>query len=173
MGMRHIVAVAALSLTALSLRPERLAGQSLGPFPSPTPDTTRRAIPVQAQRPAAPAAAQLMFMQWRGQYGGGDLSTQVATSSERWSRMWGMVGQETPRALDATREMGVYVAIGERPTGGYRVEVLRATEQGDALVVEYSVGAPGDRVVTQAFTSPWVIAVLPRSSLPVRFRRVD
>lgn len=176
MRIRQRITIFAITLSALSLWSDVLAGQLTPPWPPLPPppplDTTHRPITVIAEPRAA--VGRPFYLQWRGQNGGGDLSRQVAMSDESWSRMWSMVGQRPPRALDSTREMAVLIAIGERPTGGYRVDVVRTTNEGGVLVVEYVQRAPSpDQVVTQAFTNPWVIAVIPRSSLPVRFRVVS
>jgi hypothetical protein len=106
-------------------------------------------------------------------YGGSaDLETTVARNQQRWASLWHRINGEPPRALEVAAEMGVMVQLGERPTGGYQVRLLRSYAENGSCVIEFTEVAPApDRYVTQALTQPWVIAVVPASELPVVFRK--
>ena len=136
-----------------------------------TPTVVTPAVPAKV---LANAVGQTL-PQWRGQYGGGpEFSTEVKTTEARWSQLWRRLDKEVPQSLDPAREMAVFIAIGQRPTGGYKVQVLSATEKGNKLVVKYTDGKPSsDTYTTQAITNPWVIAVIPKTSLAVTFENVD
>ena len=110
--------------------------------------------------------------QWRGQYGGyPEFTTRVLRGNDAWAGFWKQVGRDMPRQLDPAAEMAVTVFIGERRTGGYVVQVLSAGVDQDNLVVVYEEQAPGpDQFVTQALTTPWVVAVVPLSDRPVVFQ---
>lgn len=76
-----------------------------------------------------------------------------------------------PATMDEAREMAVFISVGKRPTGGFRPEVLSAVVDDGQLLVTYTDGEPArDRYVTQAVTQPWVVVLLPVSSLHVVFR---
>ncbi len=130
-----------------------------------------RAVPVVSVQPARPAGSAALT-QWHGADGGSaDLETTVARNQQQWASLWQRINGTPPRALDIATEMGVMVQLGERPTGGYQVRLLRSFTENGRYVVEYSEVAPApDRFVTQALTQPWVIAVVPASELPVVFR---
>lgn len=52
----------------------------------------------------------------------------------------------------------VGVFLGQRPTGGYSVKVVRASAANGVLTLVVRVGAPGPgSIVTQALTSPWTL----------------
>lgn len=132
---------------------------------------------VLAAQPAAPPAAaaapdQKEIPQWRGQYGGSqEFTTRVLRGNEAWASFWRQVNQDMPRPLDPATEMAVAVFIGQRSTGGYVVQVLSAGVDKDNFVVVYEERAPGpDQFVTQALTTPWVVAVVPLSDRPVVFQ---
>lgn len=160
--------------------PSGLAVSQLTP-PTLTPslqDPTGK-TPV-VETPVAPANAVAKAIgqtlpQWRGQYGGGpEFSTEIKTTEARWSQLWRRLDKEVPQRLDPAREMAIFIAIGKRPTGGYKVQVLSATVKGNQLVVKYTDGKPSsDTYVTQAVTNPWVVAVIPKTSLPVMFENID
>jgi hypothetical protein len=144
---------------ALVLFAALLAGCQSEPVPnSPSPEG-----------PNSPAPAPADLTQWSGQYRGGDaFSVRALRTGDEWAAFWRQVGRDAPRPLNMTAEMAVAIALGERRTGGYTVEIVRVYERGGQLVVEYREEAPGpDMMVTQALTAPWVVAIVPRSELPV------
>jgi len=110
--------------------------------------------------------------QWHGQYGGSPtLTTEVLRTAEQWDGFWKQVDKDPPRPFDPLKEMAVVIFIGQRPTGGFVPVVLSAGADQDSFVVVYDEGAPGpDKFVTQALTTPWVVAVVPLSDRPVVFR---
>lgn len=124
-------------------------------------------LPPTGTAAAAPAAAELP--QWRGQNeGDSEFSTRTIKTQESWSRFWNKLNRPLPQALDEARAMAVFIAIGERPTGGFKPRVVSATVRDEKLVVVYTDGKPSpDTFVTQVITHPWVIAIVPKTSLPV------
>lgn len=125
-----------------------------------------------ASAATASAPGSGVFQQWPGYYG--DWRTPhatVALTQLQWERLWSSVRKEPPRNLNLATEMGVIVHIGERPTGGYAVEVVRTYVENDRFVVEFTeIRPPPHSGTTQALTQPWVIAIVPRSELRVAFR---
>lgn len=62
------------------------------------------------------------------------------------------------------------VTYGEKPTGGYDVEITSIVEEADKLVVTVDFTEPGeDDIVTQALTYPYDLAMLDDPGLPVEF----
>jgi hypothetical protein len=62
------------------------------------------------------------------------------------------------------------VTYGEKPTGGYVVEITDITEEEGKLIVTAYFTEPGeDEMVTQAFTYPYDLAMLENPGLPVEF----
>jgi len=62
------------------------------------------------------------------------------------------------------------VTYGEKPTGGYVVEITDIAEEEGKLIVTAHFTEPGeDDMVTQALTYPYDLAMLDDPSLPVEF----
>ena len=124
----------------------------------------------QSQPEIAPQPVELV--QWSGETGGADTPrSEVIRTAEDWSSIWQRIGREPPRPLDPPGEMAVAIELGVKFTGGYSVEVAGTRVQAGALVVDYrEIAPPPGALVTQSLTNPWVIAVMPASSLPVVFR---
>lgn len=146
------------------------------PDPSLTPTVLAPNNPT-VQEPVQPAAqpksAQpTLPMQWASGYGGS--KQYYATSAidpSGWERLWNMIQQDPPQKLSPT-EMAVIIQLGERPTGGYSVKVLKGYPEGNVFYVEWAEEKPSsDSIVTMALTQPWVIAVFPKSELPVNFKK--
>ena len=121
---------------------------------------------------AAADSAPPAIPQWHGQHGGSPaLTTEVLRTAGQWNGFWDRVSRDAPRPFDPLKEMAVVICIGQRPTGGFVPTVLAAGVDKGGFVVVYDEGAPGpDKFVTQALTTPWVVAVVPLSDRPVVFR---
>lgn len=62
------------------------------------------------------------------------------------------------------------VTYGEKPTGGYSVEITDIKEDDEKLIVTAHFTEPGeDEMVTQALTYPYDLAMLEDPGLPVEF----
>lgn len=121
------------------------------------------------------AVAPAGFPQWHGQYeGDAEFSTQMIKTQVGWADFWERLRRPAPQALNETREMAVHIAVGEHRTGGFVPKVISATEQDGELVIVYTDGAPSpESFVTQVITHPWVIAMVPKSALPVETKRQE
>lgn len=111
-----------------------------------------------------PAATLAPLQQWRV-----NLSDQASTEpsawrlfdERQWQEFWARnYHQEPPPLPDLSRCSVLVVSGGERPTGGYRLEVVRAVKEPGKWVIEFVVHkpAPGS-FVTQALTCPAAVAV--------------
>jgi hypothetical protein len=110
-----------------------------------------------------------VIAQWSGPYGGSSTGgLRELRTAEQWLAFWQQVGREPPRALDTSREMGIALFLGEKTTGGYGAEITGVRVHEGRLVMVYRESSPApDAMVTQALTSPWVVAIVPRSEWPV------
>ncbi|MHB9131282.1 MAG: protease complex subunit PrcB family protein [Armatimonadota bacterium] len=101
--------------------------------------------------------------------------TAVIRDQDAWQQFWATNFSATTAApaIDFTQYMAVSVLAGQKPTGGYSVLITSLEQSNDRLVVNYRLRtpAPGE-VVTQAQTSPYAIAIVSASPLPVAFRNV-
>jgi hypothetical protein len=84
-----------------------------------------------------------------------------------------MKGQGGVRVLSDGQYTYVLLALGERPTGGYDISVLEASEQivdGQRTVVVRAkeVKPAPDMMVIQVLTYPVAVYRLPRTDLPVK-----
>jgi len=61
----------------------------------------------------------------------------------------------------------VYIALGERMTGGYLISVESVEQVGERVIVRYNEISPGeDDIVTLAITYPWIVLKV-QSDLPI------
>jgi hypothetical protein len=97
----------------------------------------------------------------------------VRTAAD-WATLWVRHAGERERPkVDFAREMVVGVFMGSRPTAGFSVEIVRAREEGQALVVEYrETRAASNAVTAQVLTSPYHIVAVPRHR-DVKFERIE
>lgn len=117
-----------------------------------------------------PGRLHAILGQWHGNsYSGSEFSVAKIYTADRWRQFWQeYLGRKQPVDFDESLHQAVYIELGVRPTGGYRVEVVRVCEDDKNLVLEYSEREPAPgQYVTQALTTPWVMVLLPRSDLRV------
>jgi hypothetical protein len=100
-------------------------------------------------------------------YDGSMHQTTYATTPEAYAQAWSsIVGGGEPPQIDFTREAALFVATGQRPTGGWRVGFAGVRKEGDALIIDAPVTGPGpDTIVTQALTSPYVVVAVEKASV--------
>ena len=113
----------------------------------------------------------------KGQSSQIDAAKQVsARTADDWAKLWtAHAGGRTQPAVDFTKEVVAAVFLGSRPSAGYAVDIVRARQEGVALVVSYKETRPApDSVAAQVLTSPYHIVAMPTGSATVvRFERVD
>lgn len=100
-----------------------------------------------------------------------DISQAPAEIQEWASRLVEAGGKGAKTAGEKTY---ILYALGERPTGGYGVDIRSIVERGDKLVVTVKETAPDpDSMVLQMITYPYVLAAVEKTDLPVRFVAVE
>ena len=106
-----------------------------------------------------------------------DKSRIVVRDRETWDSIWKRLLNPTPSypplpEIDFSREMLVIAAMGERPSGGYRILVNSAHNLGNRTEVEVQSMSPCG-LAPAIMTSPIDIVRIPRSDLTVTFREVE
>ena len=78
-------------------------------------------------------------------------------------------------AIDFNKEIAVGVFLGEKPTGGYDVEIVRAERVDGTLLISFVENTPRPgAMVTQAITQPFhIVRVTINGTGAVGFRRVS
>ena len=70
--------------------------------------------------------------------------------------------------------MVVGVFLGQRPSAGYSVEIIRTVDANGRLRVEYvETRPPAGSVTAQVLTAPFHLVAIPRHADPVSFEPVD
>jgi hypothetical protein len=114
----------------------------------------------------------------KGQYGNIVEGTQtVLRDEEAYASFWERLHTDqssVPERPDVDFEEKVVVGIvlGQRPTGGYSVEIdaALASDDGGEMQVTFTETVPGDGcIVTQALTSPYVLATVEARGEDVTF----
>jgi protease stability complex PrcB-like protein len=107
------------------------------------------------------------------------LQTVVRGPAE-WKTLWQKHASIKPNplpapAVDFSKEIVVGVFLGEKPTGGNDIDIIRIEQSGAALVIEYREKNPlPGSIVTQALTQPFhIVKVFGASSLRASFRRAS
>jgi protease stability complex PrcB-like protein len=121
-----------------------------------------------------PAAAPLRSLE-KGAMSQISSARQVAvTDRDAWARLWREHAPDRPLPnVDFTREMVAAVFMGERPRGGYAIEIVGYREQGGSVVVQYRETAPArDAITAQVIVSPYHLVALPRRAGTVTFEKL-
>lgn len=102
-----------------------------------------------------------------------DAAQIVAKTQEEWEQLWRKHAPDRPRpAVDFSKEMAVGVFLGSRPTAGYTLEIVGATESDGSLVVRYREARPSPGAMTaQVLTSPYHIVAVPFFPGGVKFEK--
>ena len=90
-----------------------------------------------------------------------------------WSRFYGaqLTIPAAPR-LNFERETVIAVMLGDKPSGGFDVEVIRVFEEQNELYVDVKITEPAEGAVTsQALTSPWSLITVLRGNYRVAWVR--
>jgi hypothetical protein len=91
----------------------------------------------------------------------------VAADEAAYRNAWdSTIGTGEPPAIDFATETAVFLFGGQRPTGGYALDVRGVTLEGDTLVVDAGVqGPPAGSMSTQALTFPYAVIAVPSRAI--------
>ena len=101
-------------------------------------------------------------------------TVRVARTEAEWTSLWREhTSRELPRpsvpTIDFAKEMVVCVLSGERPSGGYGIEVVDATFDGKALLLGTRETKPAaDAVVPMMITRPFHMIATPTTDADCR-----
>ncbi len=103
----------------------------------------------------------------------------LVRTKDEWEAVWkSMESTTVPRPpapeLDFDKIAVIVVFAGEKPTGGYKLEVRRITRSTDGkkLIIDVRELAPGKgAIVTQAFTSPYQAISVPAGDFALEVKR--
>src|SRR6266516_6410732 len=134
--------------------------------------TLRCWVPLLLLATSGAVAAQTAFrtLAWGTSSGIHDAAQVVVRKQAGWTDLWARhTSNQQPAPplpdVDFTREMVIAVFLGDKPTGGYGVEITRVDESRKAVFVyvHQTSPAPGDTVI-QTITQPHHIIAVARSS---------
>jgi len=110
---------------------------------------------------------------WAGLYSGGNEGARTILDPETWESLWRELSRDPAPKVDFKGQQVVAVFLGQRPSGGYSIEIVRVLP-GEAYVsVEYRERTPPPgRTPPEGATSPFALKLIPKSTLPVRFTRL-
>ena len=97
---------------------------------------------------------------------------RVLRDQDSWRTFWttNVNPAAMPPEIDFAQYMAVAVFVGQKPSEGYAVMITAVAQQDDRLLVYYRTHAPPpDAKVVEQATSPYSIAIVPTSLLPVVF----
>ncbi|HEV2145921.1 MAG TPA: protease complex subunit PrcB family protein [Longimicrobiaceae bacterium] len=103
----------------------------------------------------------------------------VVRSEAEWRRVWGKLHERVHpqpelRRVDFSRHAVLVAALGSRSSGGYSILVDSVSDAGGELRAVVRKVSPGAGcVVTQAFTQPVDVVLVPASGKRVRFVERD
>src|SRR5919108_3449580 len=101
----------------------------------------------------------------------------VARNQAEWDSVWKKHSVQTnpPPSpfIDFKKQIVVAVFLGEKPTGGYDVEIIRVEQSDGALVIHYREKSPlPGSIAIQALTQPFhIIQIVRDDNLKPTFRR--
>jgi arylamine N-acetyltransferase len=103
-----------------------------------------------------------------------DAAQIVAKTQQEWQALWQKHAADRPRpAVDFSKEMVVGVFLGSRPTAGYVLEIVSATQNDGTLAVRYRESAPSRGTMTaQVLTSSYHIVAVPFFPGGVKFEKI-
>lgn len=115
------------------------------------------------------------YRAWQGPEAGTSIrDTQVATTNAEWHALWSGLRRDPVPAFDASRQTGVAILLGRRPTPGYQIDVLGTEQRGDRVIVVIEEAPPANtrselrrRAHQPANSSPYAILLINSRGAPV------
>ena len=98
----------------------------------------------------------------------------VVQSEQQWQKLWNEHAPGAPPPpIDFTKELVAGVFVGQRPTAGYQVEIVRVERENGVLTIVYRIeDPPKDSMVAQVLSQPFHLVRLPGPALPVKFKKL-
>ena len=97
-------------------------------------------------------------------YGGPEQNgTTVVTSQQQLQELYNKLGWNDIPQIDFTKNNVVALFMGEKRTGGYSIGIKKVTIEGNTAIVTSVETKPQEGNVTMAITSPYCIALIPKT----------
>jgi len=98
----------------------------------------------------------------------------TARTAAEWAALWKAHAFDRPLpAVDFSREMVIGAFMGSRPTAGFDMEIVAATDRNGTLVVTYRETTPQAGAMTaQVLVAPYHIVAVPKHVGRVTFEKV-
>jgi hypothetical protein len=103
---------------------------------------------------------------------------RALTDEASWPALWGQLTANISPApaipkVDYTKDVVIFAAMGDKHSGGFKVEITGAAEQSGKVVVEVTETSPGQKCMNaMMMTSPVVLATIPKQQAEVTFHVV-
>ncbi len=128
---------------------------------------------------AEPGVKIKIEREWKGHNCGyTEPSRLVIKTGDQWREIWKKVNAlklprpELPK-IDFEKEMVVAIFMGERSSGGYKIEIINIIKTEKQIVIEVEEEEPPpESLRTMALTQPYHIVVIKRYPLPVVFSKL-
>ncbi len=140
----------------------------------------KTAAPVQREIHAADQLSDRGSTQWNGALSGVTaFRTAIVTSVEEWKQLWKEhTSPEVPPPpapeVDFSRFTAVAIFAGQKPTMGYSISIVDVQDGPQTITVTYREQAPAHGMMSaQALSAPFVIRLIPKTSLPVQFVKIQ
>jgi len=102
---------------------------------------------------------------------------EVVKDPKRWKAIWTEhAGKSTSPVpdVDFSKEYVIVASMGQRPTGGYSIRIIKAEVTADKLKIYIQKKSPQKGSMTiQVLTAPFEFVAIPKSDLPVVFVDAD
>lgn len=129
---------------------------------------------------AAYACTVLFNSLQKGVYSGISERTMVVVSSKgEWDRLWAEhVSMTSPMTeapqIDFSKDMVVGVFSGDKPSGGYEVEIVKIECEEKTMTVFYREIMPSPKdIVSAVMTQPYHLIKTERQDLQIEFKEVE
>jgi len=98
-------------------------------------------------------------------------SAQLITDLDSFTKIWqNLQPSQVLPTVDFEVEAVVFLEAGEKPTGGYSMNISGLVDQADQLVIHYQVRTPSaNAIVSQTLTYPWSLQIISKPNKPVTF----
>jgi hypothetical protein len=118
---------------------------------------------------ALPMIAQSKELhRWHGFYGGpSEPGSAIVANQLQWRQLWKRLGRNDPPPFDEKHQSGVGIFLGTRLSGGYGIRIVSMEPHDNRYVVAFEEAGPGNEMVTQALTTPWLVLLIERPASPI------
>lgn len=113
--------------------------------------------------------------EWSGSHMPARYSGYILKTDEDWRHFWGKVyDMVVPQGFDADKHTAVVIALGDRPSSGYGIEVASGRMVGDEFIVDYLETRPEEGMMTASMmTQPYLVKLFPKTNARIVFHKMS